>query len=62
MVKGKRVCFLGYDRHQTRIVEAIEANGFEVVELCDEVDDLSLYDVVVASATAVLLARLCFKP
>lgn len=45
---GKKVCFLGYDRNQTRIVEAVEAEGCEVIELKDEVDDFSEYDFVIS--------------
>ncbi len=45
---NKKVCFLGYDRRQTRLIEAIEATGCEVSEVSDKVDDFSLYDAVVS--------------
>lgn len=48
LTMGKKVCFLGYDRNQTRIVEAVEAEGCEVIELKDEVDDFSEYDFVIS--------------
>lgn len=45
---GKKVCFLGYDRSQTRLIEAIEERGCEVNEIYEKVDDFSLYNVVVS--------------
>jgi methionyl-tRNA formyltransferase len=48
LMMGKKVCFLGYDRSQTRIVEAIEAKGFHLEEISEKVDSLSQYDVVVS--------------
>jgi methionyl-tRNA formyltransferase len=44
----KRVCVLGYDRSQTRIVEAIQTRGSRVDEISEKVDSLAEYDVVVS--------------
>lgn len=45
---AKTVCFLGYDRNQTRLVPYIEQLGFDVSEISDPCDDLPNYDVVVS--------------
>ena len=45
---GKSVCLLGYDRSQTRIAEAIEAQGFYLEEISEKVENLSQYHVVVS--------------
>ncbi|MBT8412400.1 MAG: hypothetical protein KJP02_11465 [Octadecabacter sp.] len=42
------VAFLGYDRHQTRLCEAIEAEGYAVWNTNEPVMDLSRFDHVVS--------------
>jgi methionyl-tRNA formyltransferase len=44
----KRACVLGYDRNQTRIIEAIKTQGMHVDEQSQKVDSLAEYDVVVS--------------
>jgi methionyl-tRNA formyltransferase len=44
----KRACILGYDQSRTRLVEAIQTQGFHVDEISEKVDSLAKYDVVVS--------------
>ena len=44
----QEVCFLGFDRDQTQLVEAVENRGCHVHEVSQKVDSLSEYDVVVS--------------
>ena len=40
-----KLLFLGYDRSQTRLIDLIEAHGWEVEQTGDQVSDLSAYDL-----------------
>ena len=42
------VCFLGYNRQQTRLVQAIENKGLEVFETFERMESLKRYDVVIS--------------
>ncbi|MEH6632287.1 MAG: formyltransferase family protein [Halopseudomonas aestusnigri] len=45
---GIKVCFLGYNRDETCLIQAIEAHGFDVTEISGKMDDFSKFDVVVS--------------
>jgi len=43
-----KLLFLGYDRTQTRLIEAVEGRGCTVQESADPVTDLSNYDLAIS--------------
>ena len=44
-VSGVKILFLGYHRHQTKLIDALISDGNEVWHTADKVDDTRLYDL-----------------
>lgn len=44
----KTVLFLGYDRNQTRLIQAIQERGFDVQHRADPIHSLSEFDLVIS--------------